>query len=126
MSLRFLGRQNATMGGLGMAPLSLSEICKIGRYLGCVAEAGIVGYYQRYPLDGASWFRMGRECVGSGCKGCSLNLSVHTVFPITSGYQICLQFSNSLPEVFLFGAYASKSECLAIRHGTCPISQVAA
>ena len=78
MSLRFLGRRNATMGGLGMAFLSLSEICKIGRYLGCVAEAGMVGYYQRYPLDGVSWFRMGRERVGSGYKGCSLNLSTQS------------------------------------------------
>ena len=33
MSLRFLGSQNATRGGLEMAPLNHSEICKIGRCL---------------------------------------------------------------------------------------------
>ena len=75
------------------------------QYLGCVVEAGMVGHYKRHPLGGAPWFCVGRQCVGSGCTGGSLNLSVHAVFPITSGYQMCLQFSSSLLEVFVSGAY---------------------
>ena len=47
------------------------------------------------------------RCVGSRCKGGPLNLSVHTVLPITSSYQMCLQFSSSLLEVVISGAYSS-------------------
>ena len=42
------------------------------------------------------------------------------------GYQMCLQFSTSLLELFVSGAYSSKSECLAIRDGTHAVSRVAA
>ena len=95
------------------------------QYLGCVAEAGMVGHHKRHPLGGASWFRAERQCVGSGCTGGPLNLSFHAVFPITSGYQVCLQFSGSLLEVFVSGAYSSQSECMTIRDGARAMSRVA-
>ena len=85
----------------------------------------MVGHHKRHHLGGASWFRAGRQCVGSGCTGGPLNLSVHAGFPITSGYQVCLQFSGSLLEVFVSGAYSSQSECLAIRDGARAMSGVA-
>ena len=109
MSLRFLGRRNATIGvSWGWLPsvflryvgwggvFSVSWLC-CGGWDGRSSQAAPFGWGFLVP-----W---GRQCVGSGCTGGPLNLSVHAVFPITSGYQVCLQFSGSLLEVFVSGAY---------------------
>ena len=68
-SLRFLGRLNATSGGLGMACLSLAEVWRIGRcFLVIFARLDRVGWYVTTSGVLSSGGFGGRGCRVS-CRG---------------------------------------------------------